>query len=104
MCTHGGRCRHIRAGVPDTDRRRLFGRVVVRHGAMDDVVLTPKDWQDRRSKAHEQGRHVRPQIDCRRCWDMGAFSEPVPPEDQRVDPVPRHDGRHGPTCLACYPV
>jgi len=57
-------------------------------------------WHDRRVTAHDAGRHIRPQIDCRPCWDAGAFADIAEPEPI-AEPVPVHDGRHGAACIVC---
>lgn len=31
------------------------------------------NWQANRQEAHREGKHTRPQVDCKLCWDTGAF-------------------------------
>jgi hypothetical protein len=50
-----------------------------------------------RGRAHEEGRHGVPQIDCRMCWDAGRFSD----QRVRIDPEGLfHRGQH-PNCRTC---
>jgi hypothetical protein len=55
-------------------------------------------------RALREGRHGLP-------WEFGeqdadGFYEPVIRVDRSPSeaPLPRHDGRHGTTCLVCFPV
>lgn len=60
------------------------------------------NWQDSRRRAHDEGRHSRPQVDCQYCWDRGAFpdlekvraeqSGILPDPDPDEDPNPLDDG------------
>ncbi len=48
------------------------------------------NWQDSRRRAHDEGRHSRPQVDCQYCWNNGAFPdiEKLRREQQGILPDP----------------